>query len=95
MYEMIFFRLSQPVIRLYDIPDNTFETEDDDDDDGDDESNGGFGVCTLNLILQLNLVIFGVNLTLALQLKLVSSLFLEMHGSHWINMMHTSTEHFF
>jgi len=32
---------NKPVIRLYDIPDNTFETEDDDDDDDDgDELNG-------------------------------------------------------
>ena len=31
----------QPVIRLYDIPDNTFETEDDDDEDeAEDELNG-------------------------------------------------------
>ncbi|KAG8185252.1 hypothetical protein JTE90_023868 [Oedothorax gibbosus] len=30
---------NKPVIRLYDIPDNTFETEDDDDDEADDESN--------------------------------------------------------
>ncbi|GBM77848.1 Eukaryotic translation initiation factor 3 subunit D [Araneus ventricosus] len=34
---------NKPVIRLYDIPDNTFETEDDDedDDDGNDELNEG------------------------------------------------------
>jgi len=32
---------NKPVIRLYDIPDNTFDTEDDDDDDGDDELNEG------------------------------------------------------
>ncbi|GFS41868.1 eukaryotic translation initiation factor 3 subunit D [Nephila pilipes] len=32
---------NKPVIRLYDIPDNTFETEDEDDDEGDDELNEG------------------------------------------------------
>ncbi|GIX70368.1 eukaryotic translation initiation factor 3 subunit D [Caerostris extrusa] len=32
---------NKPVIRLYDIPDHTFETEDEDEEDGDDESNEG------------------------------------------------------
>lgn len=32
---------NKPVIRLYDIPDNTFETEDEDDDDDDELNEGG------------------------------------------------------
>lgn len=36
----------QPVIRLYDIPDNTFESDDEDgDDDDDDELVLGSGTC--------------------------------------------------